>query len=239
MSRQDEKTGRKGLIIAIDGPSGAGKSTIAKLLADLLGYLYLDTGAMYRTVALKVKESGISIDDESVLADLCRKVNISFKRSKDGGCRVFSNGKDVSDAIRTPEISMLTSRISANRSVRDVLVRLQRKIGASGGVVLEGRDIGTVVFPDADIKFFLSASASERGKRRFLELSAKGDPITLEQTIAEVVQRDAQDERREHAPLRRADDAVDIDTTSLSIEEVLSKMEAVIRAKAASLSCPE
>ncbi len=239
MSKAEEKTGRKGLIIAIDGPSGAGKSTIAKILADRLGYLYLDTGAMYRTVALKVKESGISIDDENALADVCRKVNISFQRSGDGGYRVFANSEDVSDAIRTPEISMLTSRISATKAVRDILLQLQRRMGLSGGVVLEGRDIGTVVFPDADIKFFLSASAEERGKRRFLELSARGEATTLERTIAEVVQRDVQDEQREHSPLRRAREAVDIDTTSLSIEEVLSRMEDMVKTKVASRPCPE
>jgi cytidylate kinase len=239
MSPVEEKTGRKGFIIAIDGPSGAGKSTIAKVLADRLGYLYLDTGAMFRTVALKVKESGITLDDEHALAEVCRKVNISFERSQDGGYRVFSNGEDVSDAIRTPEISMLTSRISARKAVRDILLQLQRRMGAAGGVVLEGRDIGTVVFPDADIKFFLSASAEERGKRRFLELRAKGESTTLEQTTAEVVQRDAQDERREHAPLRKAQDAVDIDTTSLSIEEVLLMMEDIFKTKVARRPCPE
>lgn len=235
MSSAERKSGRNGLIIAIDGPSGAGKSTIARIIADRLGYLYLDTGAMFRTVALKVKESGVSIDDENALAEVCLNVNISFERSQDGGFRVFSNGKDVSDAIRTPEISMLTSRISARKVVRDILLQHQRRMGADGGVVLEGRDIGTVVFPDADIKFFLSASAEERGKRRFLELSAKGETTTLEQTISEVIQRDAQDEQREHAPLRRAEDAVDIDTTSLSIEEVLASMEEYVKGKVASL----
>ncbi len=239
MSQTEAKAGRKRLIIAIDGPSGAGKSTIAKILADHLGYVYLDTGAMFRTVALKVKESGVSIDDDNALADVCRKVNISFERLRNGGFRVFSNGDDVSEAIRTPEISMLTSRISARKAVRDILLQLQRQMGAAGGVVLEGRDIGTVVFPDAEIKFFLSASAEERGKRRFLELNARGESTTLEQTIKEVVQRDIQDEQREHAPLRRAQDAVDIDTTSLSIVEVVSKMENIIRVKVADGSCPD
>ncbi len=238
MSPAKVKPSRKGLIIAIDGPSGAGKSTIAKMLADRLEYLYLDTGAMFRTVALKVKESGISIEDEVALADVCRKVNISFERSADGGCRVFSNGEDVSAAIRTPEISMLTSRISAIKTVRDFLLQLQRRMGAAGGVVLEGRDIGTVVFPDADIKFFLSASPVERGKRRFLELEAKGEQTTLERTIAEVVQRDAQDEQREHAPLCKAKDAVEIDTTYLSIQEVLKKMEVVVMTKVDTMACP-
>ncbi len=239
MSPAKVNSSGKGLIIAIDGPSGAGKSTIAKMLADRLGYLYLDTGAMFRTVALKVKESGISTEDEVALADVCREVDITFERSADGSCRVFSNGEDVSNAIRTPEISMLTSRISAKKTVRTILLKLQRRMGAAGGVVLEGRDIGTVVFPDADIKFFLSASAIERGKRRFLELAAKGEPTTLERTIAEVVQRDAQDEQREHAPLRKAKDAGEIDTTCLSIQEVLSKMETVVMTKVDPMACPD
>ncbi len=231
MSNSREKDVRKGLIIAIDGPSGAGKSTIARLLADRMSYLYLDTGAMYRTVALMVKRSGLSINDENALSEVCERVDISFERMQDGGYRVFSNGEDVTGDIRTPEISLLTSHISAKKVVRDFLLKLQRQIGSVGGVVLEGRDIGTVVFPDADIKFFLTASAEERGKRRFLELQAKGESTTLEQTISEVVQRDMQDEHREHAPLRKAKDAIDIDTTSLSIEEVITKMERIVRGK--------
>lgn len=217
-----------GLIIAIDGPSGAGKSTITRLLSKRLGYLYIDTGAMYRAVALAVKRAGGSADDDDALAAVCREVEISFVRT-DGCCHVFLNGEDVSEAIRTPEISLLTSKISARTVVRDIMVRLQRELGKNGGVILEGRDIGTVVFPDADVKFYLSASAQERGKRRFLELKAKGEDVQLEKTIAEVAQRDRQDSRREHAPLRRADDAMDIDSTGLSIEEVLTLMEDAVR----------
>ncbi len=226
-----EQVAGKGLIIAIDGPSGAGKSTIARLLADRLGYLYLDTGAMFRTVALAVKKSGVSVDDENALAEVCRNVNISFARSHDGGYLVFSNAEDVTNAIRTPEISLLTSKVSARKVVRNILLQLQRKMAAAGGVILEGRDIGTVVFPHADVKFFLSASAEERGKRRFLELSAKGEETTLEKTVSEVIQRDAQDEQREHAPLRKAQDAIAIDTTSLSIEGVLVMMESFVKEK--------
>ncbi len=229
MSHVGGKCERKGLIIAIDGPSGAGKSTIARLLADRLSYIYLDTGAMYRVVALMVKRSGVSIDDENALSEVCGKVNISFERATDGGYRVLTNGEDVTRDIRTPEISLLTSCISAKKVVRDSLLQLQRQTGSGGGVVLEGRDIGTVVFPDADIKFFLTASADERGKRRFLELQAKGENTTLERTISEVVQRDMQDEQREHAPLRKAQDAIDIDTTTLSIEEVITLMEGIVR----------
>lgn len=217
-----------GLIIAVDGPSGAGKSTITRLLSKRLGYLYLDTGAMYRAVALAVKRAGVSPDDDDALTAVCREVEISFVRT-DGCCHVFLDGEDVSAAIRTPEISLLTSKISMKKVVRDILARRQRELGKDGGVILEGRDIGTVVFPYADLKFFLSASAEKRGKRRYLELKAKGEDVQLERTIAEVAQRDQQDAHREHAPLRRADDAIDIDSTGLSIEEVVALMEGKIR----------
>ncbi|MEI8356668.1 MAG: (d)CMP kinase [Deltaproteobacteria bacterium] len=216
-------------MIAIDGPSGAGKSTIARLLAARLGYLYLDTGAMFRTIALMAKRGGLSLDDDNGLAALCRSVEILFVREDDGSCRIFTGGEDISELIRTPEISLLTSRISAKKVVRDILLQLQRDIGSVGRVILEGRDIGTVVFPDADVKFFLSARPEERGRRRFLELNAKGEKAGLEETIAEVLLRDAQDEQREHAPLRQAPDAIVIDSTFLSIEEILVEMEAVIR----------
>ena len=218
----------KGLIIAIDGPSGAGKSTITRLLSKRLNYLYIDTGAMYRAVALAVRRAGILPADDEALGRVCREAEIAFART-DGCCHVFMNGEDVSSAIRTPEISLLTSQISSRKTVRDILVGLQRELGKDGGVVLEGRDIGTVVFPDADVKFFLSASADERGRRRYLELKAKGENVCQERTIAEVVQRDEQDARREHSPLRRAADAIEIDSTGLSIEEVLEIMEGKIR----------
>ena len=222
--------GGKRLIIAIDGPSGAGKSTITKLLADRLGYIHIDTGAMFRTVALAARRAGVSPDDQLALARLCNECTISFARTN-GCCQVLLNGEDVSSAIRTPEISLLTSTISARKVVRDFLLELQRQMGSAGGVVLEGRDIGTVVFPDADVKFFLSASAEERGRRRYLELRARGEKISLDETIAAVVQRDRQDEEREHAPLRRAVDAIEIDSSGLSIEEVLERMTAVIEAR--------
>lgn len=219
-----------GIVVAIDGPSGAGKSTVARQLAERLGYLYIDTGAMFRTVALCVQRATICLDDDDALAALCRDLEITFVKQK-GAYRVFANGEDVSDAIRTPEISLLTSRISMKRVVRDVLLHEQRRMARAGNVVLEGRDIGSVVFPHAEVKFFLSASPEERGRRRFLELQAKGEKVTLEKTIAEVVARDAQDEQREHAPLRKADDALSIDSDGVSIEEVLSAMEKIVRQK--------
>ncbi|HZV80565.1 MAG TPA: (d)CMP kinase [Geobacteraceae bacterium] len=220
------------IIVAIDGPSGAGKSTVTRALADRLGYINIDTGAMFRAVALMVERGGIDPEDEASLATLCAGLEIDFDRT-DGCCRVLVNGEDVSAAIRTPEISLLTSVVSTKKVVRDYLLTLQRRMGERGGVVLEGRDIGTVVFPSAQVKFFLTASVEERGRRRFEELNAKGTCVTLEQTILEVEQRDRQDLQREHAPLRRADDAIDIDSTALTLEDVLEKMEAIVREKAA------
>lgn len=216
------------LIIAIDGPSGAGKSTITRLLADRLGYVFLDTGAMYRAVALAAQRKGIAADDDGALEEICRTIRISFMRNN-GCCRVILNDEDVSEFIRTPEISLLTSRISTRKVVREFMLRLQREMARDGGVILEGRDIGTVVFPDADVKFFLSASAEERGRRRYTELKAAGKDVDLRTTIAEVMQRDEQDVRREHAPLRRADDSVGIDSTLLTIDQVLERMERVVR----------
>jgi cytidylate kinase len=220
----------RGIIVAIDGPSGAGKSTVARLLAERIGYLYIDTGAMFRAVALSVKRALVSPDDDRALRELCQGLEISFERDSNG-YRVLANGEDVSEAIRTPEISQLTSRISTRKAVRDILLHEQRRMGHTGNVVLEGRDIGSVVFPDADVKFFLSASAEERGRRRFLELREKGENVTVEKTIAEVAARDARDEQREVAPLRMAEDALLIDSTGVSIENVLARMEKIVREK--------
>jgi len=230
MSREISNISRKGPVVAIDGPSGAGKSTIARLLAERLGFLYIDTGAMYRAVALTVKRAGISPEDEDSLAALCRGLEISFER-KDGCYCVLADGVDITEEIRTPEISLLTSRISAKKAVREVLLHEQRRMGRSGNVVLEGRDIGSVVFPDAEVKFYLSASPEERGRRRYLELRDRGEDVDLEQTIADVTDRDTRDKQRKHAPLKKAEDAVEIDSTGLSIEEVLALMESHVRAK--------
>jgi CMP/dCMP kinase len=223
-----------GVIVAIDGPSGAGKSSLTKLLARRLGYIHIDTGAMFRAVALMAKRAGLACEDDAALAELCRALAISFCREGDA-CRVVVNGEDVSSAIRTEEIGLFTSCISARKPVRDALLAMQRRMGEAGGVILEGRDIGTVVFPDAEVKFFLSATAEERGRRRYLELAARGEQATLEETIEKVICRDKQDESREHAPLKKADDAVTIDSTSLSIDEVLELMERTVRERLAAI----
>lgn len=219
-----------GLVIAIDGPSGAGKSTVAHLLAERLGYLQIDTGAMYRAVAYLLHQAGIDANDLAAVEHFCSTVDIRLDRS-DGFQRVFANGQEVTSQIRTPEMSLMTSRISALRPVREAMMLAQRKLGAQGGVVLEGRDIGTVVFPDADLKFFLSASAEERGKRRYMELVAKGEQVTLENTITAVAQRDQQDSERDLAPLRMAEDAIAIDSSGRTVEEVLDIMQAACRTK--------
>jgi cytidylate kinase len=221
-----------GLVIAIDGPSGAGKSTIARLLAERLGYRQIDTGAMYRAVALLISRAGIDPADSDAVERLCRDVDVRLDCSN-GTQRVFANGQDVSDHIRTPEMSLMTSRVSALKPVREAMMRLQRLMGQGGGVVLEGRDIGTVVFPDAELKFFLYASPEERGRRRYAELSANGTRVTLEETIVDVARRDQQDSQRDLAPLRQAEDAIPIDSSDSSIEEVLGRMETFFREKLA------
>jgi len=217
-------------IIAIDGPSGAGKSTVAKLLAKRMRYTYIDTGAMYRAVALKAKEKGVRTEDESALARLAASLRIAFV-GKNAEDRVLCNGEDITEMIRSPDISLLASDISTKASVREILVGMQRKMGGEGGVVLEGRDIGTVVFPNAEVKFYLDADPNERARRRFEELIGKGIPVSFEETLEEVVQRDRNDTSRSVAPLRKAKDAIVIDSTDLSVEEVLDRMAQSIRAR--------
>ena len=220
-------------IVAIDGPAGAGKSTVARRLADALAFVLVDTGAMYRAVALAAKREGIDWSDGPRLGELAHglvtKQSLSFERDPGLGVRVklmnaSGTREDISDAIRTPDMAQGASLVSAHSQVRDVLLELQRLAGQGGGVVLEGRDIGTVVFPDAEVKFFLTASAEVRASRRHAELVAKGQTVTLEETLADVKRRDAQDEGRAVAPLKKADGAILVDSTSLTFEETVARM---------------
>lgn len=208
--------------IAIDGPAGAGKSTIAKMAAAKLGYIYVDTGALYRAAALYIKEN--SIDDENVEAAL-EKADISLKFI-DGTQRVYLGSRDVSDLIRTPEISMEASRTSSIPAVRAYLFDTQQKIARENNVIMDGRDIGTVVLPNAEVKIFLTASAEERANRRFKELSEKPDCPSYDEIFKDIVQRDYQDMHRETSPLKQAEDAVLVDTTSMNLEE---SAEAILR----------
>jgi cytidylate kinase len=216
------------LTIAIDGPSGAGKSTVARSLARRLGYIYIDTGAMYRSLALRAKGRGISPEDELALKRLAVSLRIRFATEGEQ-TRVFSEGEDITEAIRTPEISRLASAISKRRGVREALVQMQREMGKEGGVVLEGRDIGTVVFPGADVKFYLDAESSERIRRRYDEMIEKGVKVDLGETREELLQRDYNDTHRAHSPLKKAIDAVFIDSTHRSVEEVVEEMVRVVK----------
>lgn len=219
------------LIVAIDGPAGAGKSTVSRRLAQRLGYQLLDTGAIYRAVALSARRQGIAWDDGAGCARVARALEIRFQLEGDTN-KVFVDGEDVTAAIRTPEISQGASRVSALPEVRAALLDLQRRLAAEGGVVAEGRDVGTVVFPNAGAKFFLTATPEERARRRAQELAAAGQPVDYEKTLAEIRERDERDSNRAAAPLRQADDAILIDSSELTPEQVIYKMEAIVRARA-------
>ncbi len=212
--------GRKGLLITIDGPAGSGKSTVSKLLANRLGLFYLDTGAMYRAVALQAKRTGTGPEDAKGLAELCSEMDLRFERM-DVELRLFIGQEDVSLAIRTPEMDLLSSRISGVPQVRAAMTMLQQRMGRDGGLVAEGRDMGTVVFPEARHKFFITASPEVRAERRALERLARGERITREEVERELRLRDDQDSRRAIAPLIRAEDATLIDTTTLNPGQVV------------------
>ncbi len=218
------------LIVAIDGPAGAGKSTVAKRLAKELGYTYMDTGAMYRAFAWKVMEEGIDPGDEKELGGILRDISIELVE-RDGRPGVFLNGIDVTGRIRTPELSQMASRVSTSKIVREKMVELQRVMGSQGGVVAEGRDIGTVVFPKADVKIYLDASSRERARRRFEELRSQGGRVTMEETLAETEERDRRDKGRAVAPLRRAEDAVVIDSTNSGADRVVERIMREIKKK--------
>lgn len=221
-------------VVAIDGPAGAGKSTVTKLVAERLGYLLVDTGALYRTVALAVARAGIAFEDEQRVGELAEALAshsaVSVGRASDGAMLVFLFGEDVSSKIRTLELGQGASIVSAQPRVREALLELQRAAGRDGGVVLEGRDIGTVVFPQAEAKFFLTASVDERARRRHAQLAAAGTPADLETVRSEVVVRDHRDSTRPIAPLRRAADAIEVDSSTLPIDEVVDRIVSRVKA---------
>jgi cytidylate kinase len=217
------------LSIVIDGPAGAGKSTVARLLAGELGYRYLDTGATYRAVALVAKNEGINMTMRDRLADLCSRVQIAFVADEQGQT-VYVDGEDVTEAIRDPEVGMLASSISQEEVVRNALVGLQRTLGGPG-TVAEGRDMGTVVFPDADLKFYLDADLHVRGTRRYKEFVKKGIAADVVEVVDETESRDRNDSQRELSPLRQAADAIYVDSTNMTPDEVVGAMLAEVDKK--------
>jgi CMP/dCMP kinase len=232
-----EEKGPRLPIVAIDGPAGAGKSTAARLLAYRLGFLLIDTGALYRVLALKALEEDVSLSDGPALARLAARLDIQFGKLEirhEGEIPrlpVFCNASDVTDSIRVPELGMAASNVSKLPEVREALLSLQRKYGDTGGIVMEGRDIGTVIFPDADVKFFLTASVESRARRRWDELTLSGADIQLEQVIGETRARDDQDSNRAISPLKQAADATLIDSTSRSLDDVVGEMASTVRTR--------
>ena len=222
----DSASGRA-LVVAVDGPSGSGKSTVARRVAALLGYLYLDTGAMYRAVGVLAAETGVSPDDEAAVVAVAETAHLRF----DGDGRLHAGDRDLSEAIRTLEAGELASRVSALPGVRRLLVEQQRAMARERGVVMEGRDIGTNVFPTAAVKVFLTAEPRVRAERRLRELQAAGADVTLDDVLASVLARDRRDEERAVAPLRRADDAVEVDTTTMTLDKVVAEVESIARGR--------
>lgn len=221
-----------GINIALDGPSGAGKSTIAKMLAKKMQYVYVDTGALYRSIAYYVISKGVDPKDSDSVVPLLEDVNVQLTYADDAQ-HVMLNGEDVSDKIRTPEVSMGASVVSAIPAVREFLFALQQNIAKENNIIMDGRDIGTVVLPNADVKVFLTATAEERANRRFKELSEKGDSSTYDEVLRDIIQRDYNDTHREIAPLKKADDAVEVDSTHLSLEESVEEIYKIITEKTA------
>ncbi len=219
---------KNSLIIAIDGPAASGKSTTAKLLAKLFDYTYIDTGAMYRAVALAALEKEVDYQSEQEIADLLESLEIEFRKNGENQ-HIFLNGVDVSARIREAEITKLSSDISQNKLVREKLVSMQQKMGEAGGIIMDGRDIGTVVFPNADVKIFLTASVRTRAERRWKELKHKG--VSLEAIEKELIWRDNNDSTRQLAPLKKAEDAIEVDTSEMSIEQQVNHIYQLIRDK--------
>ena len=220
----------KKLLITIDGPAGAGKTTVSRALADRLGYRYIDTGALYRAVALAVKTRGCNPENDDELKQLCSELELAFAETENG-LRLLSNDEDITDRIRTAEITMLASAVSARTVVREYLLDFQRNLGRQKAAVFEGRDMGTVVFPQADLKFFLVASARTRAQRRYDELKSKTTQ-TLEEVSRDIQRRDQNDSTREVAPLKPAEDAIVIDSTDLNVDEVVELMVSYIEMRA-------
>lgn len=215
---------KKGIIITIDGPSGAGKGTVAQAVAKRLGFLYMDTGAMYRAIALLAHRNLVNLNDEKELTELTLGVHLSLKTNSDYNLKVFLGEEDVTEKIRTSEMSRLSSDIATKKSIRNFLKAMQRRIGRKGEIVAEGRDMGTYVFPNADFKFYIDASLDERAKRRWLQLKESGVKANVEDVKEEIEIRDRQDRERQESPLHPASDAVIIDTTNHTADEVVEKI---------------
>jgi cytidylate kinase len=224
----------KRIVVAIDGPAGSGKSTVSRNLAQALGYRYIDTGAMYRVIGLLSSEQHIDLADAAALAALCNRTRIDFVDT-DGQATTLADGRDVSALIRTPEAAQQASKTSAVPEVRELLVAAQRRMGQAGGVVMEGRDIGTVVFPDAPVKVFLDASPRERARRRATEIKGVVSDAELEQMEREIAERDARDKSRSHSPLRPAGDAIIMDTTKLGVDQVVDALRELVATRVAAL----
>lgn len=221
---------KKGFVITIDGPAGAGKSTVAKALSHRLSYIYLDTGALYRAVAYKMIQVGISQENREQLEDLCPHIKINLKNMR-GRMMVMVDDEDVTDQLRTEEIGLIASRVSAIPLVREILLQVQREAGKNGGIIAEGRDTGTVIFPHAEVKFFVDATVEQRVERRYRELLERGDRINYQEIKRDLIRRDRQDRERDIAPLVPSADAVIVDTTRMSVTDVLETMISVIKSR--------